>query len=376
MDILLANPFFYPYYGGTEKVLFEVGKRLASGHSITVLTARLDNTQEREEMDGMRVIRLPSMVLHSAPHPIPPPVPVLFNPGSWLKSNINDFDIVHVNNRFIFPPSFGSIAVRNNRKLCLTLHNARPERIDPITDAFGSLFDDFFAKGLMRQCHGIAGVSDATISATVPRDFRGIKTTIHNGVDHSTFAPRKSRKWKDRLGIGGKMVLTNVRLVQQKGVAYLIDAMRGIDADLVVFGRGPLRPRLERQAKAAGVRAHFVSERLDDMQLSGLYNAADCFAMPSLYDPCPLALVEGMSCGLPCVVTDAGGMKEQVQDKKSGIVVPAANPAALATAISRVLGDRRLGGSLGREARKRVLGLFTWERVAREYEAFYRTLLE
>jgi len=374
MELLIANPFFHPYQGGTEKMLFEVGRRLAKKHSVTVLTARLKGTASRDHLDGINVVRIPSIVFYSAPHPIPPPVPVMPGVERWLASEASNFDLVHINNRFIFSPQFGSIAAKNRKKLCLTIHNARPQGIDPLSDAFGSLFDDLIGKNLMRRCDGIAGVSDSALYSTIPDDFRGIKTTIYNGVDHWTFAPRRSGEWKEKLDIEGKMVLTNVRLIQQKGVPYLVEAMKSIDADLVVFGRGPLRPNLERQAKSLGVKAHFVNERLDDRGLASLYNSADCFVMPSLYDPCPLALLEGMGSGLPCVVTDAGGMKELVIHGKSGIVVPAADSRALSGAIKKVLGNRKLATSFGREARHRVLKYFTWEKVAQDYGRFYGAL--
>jgi len=71
MDILMLNPFFYPYAGGTEKHILEVGKRLAKKHNISVLTARLENTQKKEYVDGIEVIRTDAKILYKLPHPLP-----------------------------------------------------------------------------------------------------------------------------------------------------------------------------------------------------------------------------------------------------------------------------------------------------------------
>lgn len=375
MEILIVNPFFHPYHGGTEKMLMEIGRRLSKKHSLTVLTAKLHGTADREEVSGMDVVRLPARIFYSAPHPIPPPVPLIFGSESWLRSNIRGYDVVHINNRFIYSPAFGSIVADSGSKLCLTIHNSRPKGIDLLSDAFGAVYDDLVAKRLMRSCHGIAGVSNDALHATIPRDYKGATATIYNGVDYWTFSPGCSTLWRDKLGVEGQIVLTNVRLIQQKGVPYLIDAMKGIDATLVIFGRGPLKEALERQAKAAGVRAIFVGEKITDRELAELYRAADCFVMPSLYDPCPLALLEGMGAGRPCVVTSAGGMKELVQDGRSGIVVPAADSRALHDAMVKVLGDKKLADSFGREARKRVLASLNWEKAADSYSRFYESLL-
>lgn len=370
----MANPFFYPYYGGTEKVLMEVGKHLSKRHSLTVLTARLKDTPKRENIGGIEIVRLPATVLYSAPHPFPPPVPIIRNAESWIRDNIKDYDVVHINNRFIFSPEFGNIAVKNGKKLCLTIHNSRPKGIDLITDIFGGMFDDLVATNLMRRCDGIAGVSDAALHSTLPKDFSGKRETIYNGVDQKTFSPRKSDRWENILGIDGRIVLTNARLIRQKGLPYLVDAMKGIDASLVIFGRGPMKDSLLRRAKRNNVDVRVVDIRMTDTELADLYRIAGCFVMPSLYDPCPLALLEGMSSGLPCVVTDAGGMKELVEHEKSGIVVPRANSDALGQAIKSILEDRNLARRLGREARNRVVERFTWEAVADRYDGFFSGL--
>jgi len=370
----MANPFFYPYLGGTEKVIYEVGRRISGLHDITVLTARLDGTKEEEEIGGMHVIRLPSRIFQTAPHPIPPPVPMLHGTDRWMKAYARDFDIVHIHNRFIFGPGFGDAVKKAGKKLCLTIHNSRPQGIDLATDIFGSMFDDIIAKRLMDKCDAITGVSEYALKATIPSDFRGIATTIHNGIDHQLFRPTGAGGWKERLGIDGAMVLTNARLVEQKGLKHLIKAMEGIDADLVIFGRGPLRLDLQRRARASHVRAHFVTQRITEEELASLYNSADCFALPSLYEPCSVALLEAMSSALPCVVSDAGGTPELVQNDRSGLVVPAADSKSLSDAIRKVLDDRKLARSLGEGARERVLAEFTWEHTAKRYLDLYSML--
>ncbi|MFH0736990.1 MAG: glycosyltransferase family 4 protein [Candidatus Micrarchaeota archaeon] len=374
VKILMANPFFFPYMGGTEKVIYEVGKRISDCHEITILTARLDNTREEEEIGGMHVIRLPSRIFDTAPHPIPPPVPVLHGTDRWIKAYAKDFDIVHIHNRFVFSPAFGAAVKKAGKKLCLTIHNARPNGIDLATDIFGSMFDELIAKRLMNKCDAIAGVSESALRATIPSGYKGIATTIHNGIDHHLFKPSSSQVWKERLGIKGKMVLTNARLVEQKGLKHLIRSMENVDADLVVFGRGPLRSDLQKRARSSRVRAHFVSERISEDDLVSLYNSADCFALPSLYEPCSVALLEAMSSGLPCVVSDAGGTPELVQDGKSGIIVPAGDHKPLHAAIHGVLEDPKLARSLGYRARERILSDFTWDHAAGRYLDLYSML--
>ncbi len=375
MRILFMNPFFHPYYGGTEKHVLEVGRRLAKKHEVSVLTARLEGTHELEEYAGMKIVREPTDVYYSAPHPIPPPVPVFKKHNQYLNEALKHCDLVHMHNRFVYSINDDAAKIKkHHKKLCLTLHNAKPQNIDPITDFFGSLFDDMVTKKLMTRCDGIIGVSRATLKTTLPEGYDGKTAAIHNGVDEKLFRPVKSREWKERLGIRDSMVLTNVRLLQQKGVYYLISAMKHVNAELVVFGRGPLKRQLEIHARAIGAKVHFVTERITDEELVSLYAASDCFALPSLYEPCSVALIEAMACGKAVIATDAGGNKELIKHQKGGLIVPARDADALAKGINAVLHNKKLATKFGHFNRKRVLEHFNWDRVARDVERFYKSL--
>ncbi|MBS3067484.1 glycosyltransferase family 4 protein [Candidatus Micrarchaeota archaeon] len=375
MRILLMNPFFHPYYGGTEKHLLEVGKRLAKKHEISILTARLDGTEEKEEVYGINIIREPAKVYYSAPHPLPPPVPIFKNHKKYLAEAITSVDLVHTHNRFTYMPSDAHLIKKHGKKLCLTLHNARPQNIDAITDIFGGLFDDIISKKFMYQCDGIAAVSNATLNSTLPSDYKGIKKVIYNGVDEKLFRPMKNNDWKDKLGIKEKMILTNVRLLPQKGLYYLISAMKKIhNAELVIFGRGQMKRELEIHAKKINVKVHFVTERITDAQLVKLYGSADCFTLPSLYEPCSVALIEAMACAKPIVATDAGGNKELIENWKGGIIVPTRDSDSLANAINKILNNKKLATKFSQFNRKRVLKGFTWDIVAKNVELFYKSL--
>ncbi len=379
MEILILNPFFYPYLGGTEKHIHYIGRRLAKSHNIKILTARLKGTEEKDEIDGLQVVRTPADVYYDVPHPIPPPMPVFKEFRTHILKHVPDAEIVHLHNRFVYSPDDIKTIRDSGKKVLLTLHNARPNRIDFWTNTFGGLYDDLFSKRVMRQCHGITAVSANTMNVTVPRDYHGITEVIHNGVDTDLFVPGKGADiWRERFrssGLVRRIVLTNVRLIAQKGLPYLIQAMKGVDADLVVFGRGPLKEQLENYAKSQGIKACFISDRISDEELVALYAAADIFVLPSLYEPCAVALLEAMSCGKPIVATDAGGNPELILDGECGLVVPARSPDAMRTAIRRYLEDEGFARQMGAAARRRAIARFTWDMVAKRFDDFYRRFL-
>jgi len=367
----MLNPFYSPYLGGTEKHLVEVCRRLAKKHDVTVLTARLPNTKEKETIDGVRVVRSQAWILKQLPKPLPPPIPITPLGMVDLKREAAKADLVHIHNRFCYGAAeTWMIKSVLEKKLGLTLHNARTIGVDEKTDALGQFYDDFIGKGVMKEADCIAGVSRATIESTVPKKWWGKCSVIYNGTDVKLFNPRvKPEGIEGELGLEKGFVLTNCRLVPQKGVKYLVEAMKGVDAQLVVFGRGPLKDELAKQAKKTGVNAAFVSQRLTDEQLARLYSACSVFVLPSAWEPFGMVLTEAMSCGKPVVGTDAGGIPEVIGD--AGIVVPKANPKKLREAINRVLNNSKLSRRLGREGRKRVLSNFTWDRTAKAYEKMY-----
>lgn len=378
----MLNPFFYPYSGGTEKHLFEVGKRLAKTHEVTVLTAKLPKTKRIEYIEGMRVVRMPSVVFTEAPHPLPPPIPFYLFPWPDFVREAEKADVIHVHNRFAY--SFLELMVLKKafkKKLAITLHNARPQGIDLATDLLGGFYDDVSGSKIIANCDGIAGVSRNTLDATVPSGVKAPQKVIYNGVDVNLFNPKNSGEGaKHDLGLDGKkIVLTVCRLMEQKGVDYLLEAIPAVTrsekgkAHFVVLGRGPRLEHLQKKAKELGVESSvsFLTERLSERDLAALYAACDCFVLPSLWEPFGMVLVEAMASGKPVVGSDIGGIPEIIDHGKSGFLVAPRNPKALADRISFLLENPKSARKMGAVARKIVTKKFTWDETARGYKKFY-----
>lgn len=386
MRLLMLNPFYYPYSGGTEKHLFEACKRLARKHDVTVLTSMLPRTQREEVVEGVRVVRMPSAVLTWLPRPLPPPVPLYLFPWADLAEEAKQADVVHIHNRFVYS-MFEIFAIKKifKKKMVLTLHNARPQGIDLPTDFVGGLYDDVYGERIMRNCDAIAGVSKNTLDVTVPQDLRVRKQVVYNGVDTRLFNPRNSggRILKDLVGVEGKgIVLTVCRLMEQKGLDYLLDSIPLVDKELkgkahfVLLGRGPMLEHLQSKARKLGVeeKISFLAERFSEKDLSALYAASDCFVLPSLWEPFGIVLVEAMATGKPVVGTAIGGIPEIIEHGKNGFLVQPRDARALAERISFVLQNRKTAKKLGAEGRRDVVRKFTWDQTAKSYEKFYAKL--
>lgn len=380
MDICVLNPYFYPYKGGTEKVLFEIYTRLARRHNITVITSATMNRNSYavEEVEGIKVVRLKTAYIPGG-HMLPLPISIMQGLNRAAKSA--DADIYHINNRYLYFPWSVHLLKSSAKKIALTIHNALPVGIDLFTDNAGLFYDRAWGRRLMHRVDLITGISRNTIDTTVPKAELYKTRLVYNGVDYGKFSKRRRDDpdlltVRKRLGFSGVTVLANGRLVAQKGQTYLLKAVAalnrntGRDVNLLIIGRGPLESKLRREARALGLNGHFkIINGIDEDTLPCYYNAADVFVMPSLYEPASLAILEALSCELPCIATRVGGLPEMVGN--CGLLVEPKDPKGIEENILYILNNKRRAASLGKSGRARMKRRHDWDRIAREYERLF-----
>lgn len=205
----------------------------------------------------------------------------------------------------------------------------------------------------------------------------------HMGVDVETYVPSPSaRPLRDRKPI----VLFAGRLIEKKGLAYLIDAMALVrtsipDAELVVAGTGPLRETLARRAEDAGVRVEFLG-RIPPEAVGGWMAEASLYCMPSVRaangdaEGLPTAVVEAMACGLPVVATRHAGIPEAVVHGETGLLSDERDVATLASHLTSLLGDAELRARFGDAARVRATTHFDHRHQATLLESIYDDVRE
>jgi glycosyltransferase involved in cell wall biosynthesis len=137
-------------------------------------------------------------------------------------------------------------------------------------------------------------------------------------------------------------IITIARLVSIKGMSYLIRAMVHVNGvKLTIVGDGPERTKLESMTRnlKLGDRVSFAGWISNRSELRRFLSQATVFVMPSLSEGIPRVLIEAMSCGLPIVATNVGGIPEFVVDGVNGLLVSPRDEIALAKAIKYVLTD-------------------------------------
>ncbi|HET9984421.1 MAG TPA: glycosyltransferase [Longimicrobiales bacterium] len=231
---------------------------------------------------------------------------------------------------------------------------------------------------------GIAGTPRAAEVLRRAGFTRPLAIIPQLGVDPARFAPDAGARARTRRMLGvpdGAFVLGfGGRLVPEKGVDVLVEALARLpDVRLLLLGAGPERPRLEAQARAAGVagRVRFAG-RIGSLDMPAWLRALDVLALPSRTtrrwsEQFGRILVEAMACAVPVVASDSGEIRHVVGD--AGILVAEGDAASLAAAVAPLAADPCRRAELAARGRERVLARFTHERIAAETVAFYRALL-
>jgi glycosyltransferase involved in cell wall biosynthesis len=175
------------------------------------------------------------------------------------------------------------------------------------------------------------------------------------------------------------MIGTAAELTERKGLLDLVDAAQLVvashpDAQFLIMGRGHLEARLKERiaAKGLGSTVHllgFVPDASDRMA------QWDIFVLPSISDLFPRAILEAMAQGLAVISTTVDGALDMVVNGETGLLVPPADPPALAQAIIRLLDDPALARQMGRKGRARVAQVFNVEGVVQRIDALYQDVL-
>ena len=285
----------------------------------------------------------------------------------------NRFDILHVH--WPFPHAlFGWIGRWIcGAKVILNFHGAEVLLVHryPIIRSFLRVF-------LRRADHVVTNSSFTKEKVT--EVYRRPVTVIPFGitVERDGHAKRSSTSVKTILFVG--------RLIERKGVEYLIQAMpyvlRKVKARLVIVGEGHRRPFLEELVAREGLKdvVQMVG-KVSEESLKRWYEICDVFVLPAVVDSkgdtegLGVVLLEALSYGKPVVASNVGGIPDIVIDGQTGLLVPEKDPKALEEAIVYVLTHEHFSQRLGEKGRKYVEEQFGWEKITDKLIDLYRNAI-
>jgi len=344
-------------FGGAELQAEQWARRLARRHEVTVITRRDPASQPAQERrDGYEIRRLPVSGV-----PLLRTALDLGGIGRAVAALAPRPDLLLCFQTF----ASGLAGVRVQRRLGI------PAAVwirGECEYSQGSAARRWIGPRVWRAARGVLVQSEAnrlglldalerSSGARARADVASKLEVVPNGVE---LPPQQARR-------GGR-VLAVGRLIPDKGMDVVVDAVAGIQGLLTVAGAGPERARLEARARRHGLDARFEGH-VDRDRLERLYAEASCVVLAARRgEGQPNALLEAMARGLPVVTTPVAGVRDLVRDGVEGLLVPPGDPRALRDALARLGHERGLADRLGAAGRAAVEG-FAWPLVEQRLEA-------
>ena len=300
--------------------------------------------------------------------------------SSYAIKNIKpEPDLIHAH--FSYPDGYGVMGLAKKWKIPLVI------------SALGTIERKVAYEGTYTSKQIIEAMNFADKILSVSEDLKvhiinlGIdENKIHvvpNGVDTEIFKPAGKEHARTILNLPQekKIVLFIGALRKIKGVDYLIEAAKNFvdtNTDLYMVGRDDgLKKSLEKRAEELKI-ADFIkfTGPVNHEDIPLLISASDILVLPSLSEGRPNVILEALSCEIPVVATDVGGIPELMLDGETGYLVHAKNPTQLSEKINKLLEDKSRREKMGKFGRKSIIqrGL-TWEAHAKKTVDIYSELL-
>ncbi len=345
-----ANNSFDPSpSGGMEVYSMYLAEALSKDYEVMIITRRFPETKKYDKKQNIQTIRVPFIrgrLIRNAS----------FNLTSFFKSLFLDYDILI--SQDLISSFFGVFTSRIKRKpqiaVCHGLVSVQPQ--------FSWVFRQF-----LKIIEKIA-FNFSTLTITHCPEWQIRKVTknykiIKPGLNIIEKTNEKKREYK------GKVILFVGRLLKVKGVEFLINSLKDLDFEYtcVIVGDGPERKSLEELAKKS--KANVVFEGQQKNILSFL-DSADVFVLPSISESLGYSMLEAMSRGVPCVVSDIG-----IASEKEAFIVKPKDSKEIGAAITKTVRDKNLSRKKTINAMK-FLEQFEWSTTAKEYSKIINSLIK
>jgi glycosyltransferase involved in cell wall biosynthesis len=382
----------YPLLPGGHDVAPFMEEMLAaladSGHEVTVLVPRVDGLVEGQR-EGVEVV-----AAGYAPRKLQ-----VWGRGRSLTSTHK----LRLSALAVAPFALTSMAIALRRTIAkirpdlVHLHwvipqglliGVVPKTIPIVVSAHGA--DARFVQGplgplankALRRADSVVAASSEILDlmASVEASTRGKAVVIPHGASSDVFAPADKKQARSELGIDADIpvVVAVGRLVKKKGFGPLIEAMSTLDdAHLYIVGDGPQRPELESlAASSANENVHLVGLTARATVAKWLA-ASDVVALPSVpqrgdVDSGPVVLMEAFASGRPVVATPVGMAPDVIKNDVNGYILEHGRPPDIAQAIQMAIEKT---DTLGSGARRTFEAVGDWNRVARELQALYESVV-
>jgi glycosyltransferase involved in cell wall biosynthesis len=378
------------YFGGVERRILEVTKRLSNQADITVYSGAKAGFNEATVINGV------SFVPCHSTDKLFPLDNWFFNRSLSKKAGEIHADVyeAHLSSGYGLLKALKKQGV--NKPFVHVVHGVLADEYQQARQNGYASFRGRVANQFMRRLAKLEGetAKNATLIVTISNSslekmqaYYGVDKAkvriVPNGVDTEQFKPTTDNAAaKQQFGLAGKPVVLFVgSLIPRKGLHFLVEAAKKIvkhqaDAKFVVVGDGPLKNQLLSNLGEAELSGSFMFlSGLGEDALAAVYACADVFVLPSIQEGQGIVLLEAQASAKPVVAFNVGGVNEAVLSGETGLLVNRGDSEELAEAVLKLQADDVLREKMGTNGRRFVVDNFTWDICAERMLAVYREAL-
>jgi 1,2-diacylglycerol 3-alpha-glucosyltransferase len=326
MNILMMTNTFLPHVGGVARSVTAFTNQLRKFDNRVIVVAPEYEEDIKDEKDTIRIPAIQNFngSDFSAVIPIP----------GFLEAHLQDFqpDIVHSHHPFLIGNTAVRVATKHEAPLVYTQHTMFEQYTHYVPANLPSM-----KKFVVSLCTDYANMADQVIApsqsvADILQE-RGVKTpieTIPTGIFIDKFEKGNGQSFRSSENIPNEaFVVGHVgRLAPEKNLEFLSEAVAQFlrdepEAHFLIIGYGPSEKKMRNLFARRQLRrqVHFFGKQ-DGQNLIDAYHAMDVFAFSSKSETQGLVLTEAMAAGVPAVALDASGVRDVVQNRKNGYLIP------------------------------------------------------
>lgn len=365
----------YPTYGGSGVVATELGKILAGkGLEIHFISYALPHRlTEYHENIFYHEVKVPQYPLFEYP-----PYALALATKMADIAVFEKLQILHVH--YAIPHAISAylakqmILGQHRLKIVTTLHG---------TDITLVGADPSFLRitrfGL-EQSDAVTAVSQYLKAQTI-NTFNPNKEieVIYNFIEEHPLQQHTCSHLRNRIAPNGEPILVHLsNFWPVKRIMDVIEIARRVmekrPVKLILIGDGPERPLAEKKARDYGIDPHVLFFGKQE-NIYTILSVGDVFLMPSEQESFGLAALEAMSCGVPCVTSNAGGLPEVVREGVSGFMAPVGDVDKMAELTLKILDNPQLKETLSQGARSYAFSNFHAEKIVPQYLQLYERVL-
>ncbi|NQT22240.1 MAG: glycosyltransferase family 4 protein [Candidatus Omnitrophica bacterium] len=384
LKIVHIIPFYYPVIGGMEELVKNIAETLAEkGHDIDIFTTDRDhegkivNSPRKERINSVNVYRFRTFFKFGF---------MSFFPGIIWSLLRKKYNIIHLHS-YRHPHTEIASFIGAIKSVPTILHGHGPFYSDTISKWKFICYSayDFIARySILKRISMIVASTEIEKKEYIKRGVSEHKIKVlPNGLRNIYFSNVNTAEVLKQYALLGKKTILYVgRLHPNKRIDALISSLPQIikhepRAYLLLIGPGAdYYPYLNMLAHKNKVEKHFKwLGAVSELEKIMLYNAADCFVMPSDYEPFGLVLLEAMAAKKPVIAIKAGGPTEIVEDGQTGFLIERNNTKQLENTILMLLQNPDLANKIGSNARLRAEE-FRLSKMVDRIEAIYYDLVK